>query len=73
MWSAFEVSLATLEGVWDCIAEGGTVASFGEGMALSRWKVRRREFLDPWEKFKGHECRAWRRVVNGRITAGPSL
>lgn len=68
MWSAFEVSLDTLEGILDCIAEGGKVASFGEGMALSRWEVRRLEFLDPW-KFKGRECRAWRRIVNGKITA----
>ena len=65
VWSAFDVLLAALEGILACILEGGKVVSFGEGR--SSWKVRRLEFLEPWEKFEGGECMAWRRASSRGI------
>lgn len=53
VWSAFEMLLSTLGGILACIVQGGKVASFGESMALSSWKVRRLQFLEPWKKFEG--------------------
>lgn len=47
------VLLNTLVGILASIVGGGRVASFGEGMALSSWKVRRLDFLERWKKFKG--------------------